>query len=428
MSRYAGWVDDTLLAALRRAVDAAPADLPLRLHLAGLLLDAGHRDEATALLAAALHQDAGNTDAQRLMLRALTGDPTSIDAPPTDRGSGRPGPPPAGPAPVDGADAAPEFDWAAAEAELLGARERTAPPDRGVDGGHRFGVEAVTLTLADVGGMDEAKKRIEAAFLAPLRNPELRRTFAKSLRGGLLLYGPPGCGKTFLARAMAGELGAGFLSVGIADILDPFQGVSERNLHDAFAEARRSAPCVLFFDEIDALGQRRSQARGTGMRNVVNQLLTELDGVGSVNDGVFVLGATNQPWDVDPALRRPGRFDRTVLVTPPDRDARMSVFGHHLRERPVVDVDLRALANASDGLSGADIAYACEVATEFALLDSIRAGVVRSVRMSDLQEALRTVPVSTSSWFESARNVVMFGDDDGTYRELRSYLKKAKKL
>src|SRR5262249_3283105 len=114
------------------------------------------------------------------------------------------------------------------------------------------------VTLADVGGLEEVKQRLDSAFLAPLRNPELRAFYGKSLRGGLLLYGPPGCGKTFLARAVAGELGAGFFALGLNDVLDMFMGESERRLHDAFEAARRAAPCVMFLDEIDALGQKRS--------------------------------------------------------------------------------------------------------------------------------------------------------------------------
>ena len=165
------------------------------------------------------------------------------------------------------------------------------------------------MTLDDVGGMRPVKDRLEAAFLAPLANPRLRKLYGKSLRGGLLLYGPPGCGKTFIARALAGELRAKYLSVGIADILDSYFGQTERNLHEAFQLARREAPCVLFFDEIDALGARRSQHQVSMMRGAVNQLLTELDGIDGANEGVFVLAATNQPWDVDPALKRPGRLD-----------------------------------------------------------------------------------------------------------------------
>jgi SpoVK/Ycf46/Vps4 family AAA+-type ATPase len=242
------------------------------------------------------------------------------------------------------------------------------------------------------------------------------------------MYGPPGCGKTFIARAIAGELGAKFLSVGLSDILDPYIGNSERNVHELFQQARREAPCVVFLDEIDALGQRRSMTRNNSMRGTVNQLLTELDGVDGSNDGVFVLAATNQPWDVDPALRRPGRFDRTVLVLPPDLPAREAIFRSHLANRPVEGINLGALAAASDGLSGADIAYVCEVAAERALMDSARSGVARLITMNDVRGALKEARPSISSWLDSARNVVLFGDGDGTYTELKEYLKKVKRL
>ncbi|MFZ2503782.1 MAG: ATP-binding protein, partial [Nocardioides sp.] len=287
-----------------------------------------------------------------------------------------------------------------------------------------FDVEHVGITLADVGGLHEVKDRLNASFLAPLANPELRQLYGKSLRGGLLLYGPPGCGKTFLAKAVAGELGAAFLHVSLADILDMYVGQSERNLHELFETARASAPCVLFLDELDAIGQKRSLTRNSGMRTTVNQLLAELDGVGSDNEGVFVLAATNHPWDVDPALRRPGRLDRTLLVLPPDHDAREAIFRTHLRDRPVEGIDLAVLAKKTDGFSGADIAHVCESAAENALLDSARTGRVRMIGMSDLEAALRVIRPSMGPWLESAHNVVMYANPDGEYDDLGRYLRK----
>ena len=322
-----------------------------------------------------------------------------------------------------------DFDWSAAEHQVQDVVQ-PAFVDGDADSTDQpfLDLERPVVTLADVGGMQSVKERLEAAFLAPLKNPELRRLYGKSLRGGLLLYGPPGCGKTFLARALAGELGASFLSIGLTDVLDMYIGNSEGNLHEAFQLARRQAPCVLFLDEVDALGQRRSQTHNSSMRGLVNQLLTELDGVSQSNENLFVLAATNQPWDVDPALRRPGRFDRTVLVLPPDTSAREAIFRSHLTDRPVEGIDAARLARASDGLSGADIAYVCELAAERALMDSVRSGTARTVTMRDLESALVEVHPSTGPWLETARNVVQFGDDDGTYAELRAFLKKSKRL
>ncbi|MGW2366241.1 ATP-binding protein [Streptomyces sp. NPDC001667] len=417
--------ESPLIMSLRTAVEAAPDDVPLRLHLAQLLLDAGLGQDAIAHVAAALQREPGNTEAQALMARAVA-------------------PPAAAPAPVPDAPAPTSYDWKRAENELSDVvppafvREEEAAevphPPLAADGddaddGSLWEVETGSVKLADVGGMYEVKERLEAAFLAPMRNPELRKLYGKSLRGGLLMYGPPGCGKTYIARAVAGELGARFMSVSISDVLDMWIGSSERNLRQLFETARRNSPCVLFLDEIDALGAKRSQVRHTGMRNTVNQLLTELDGVnGSANEGVFVLAATNHPWDVDTALRRPGRLDRMLLVLPPDQPAREGILHHHLKDRPVAGIDLAKLAKRTDGFSGADLQHLCESAAERALLDSVRTGRARMIEMADLLGALDHIRPSTGPWFSSARNVAQFANEGGAYDELLVYLKRKKML
>ena len=252
-------------------------------------------------------------------------------------------------------------------------------------------VQTSGVRLADVGGMTQVKQRLELAFLAPLRNPQLRAVYGKSLRGGLLLYGPPGCGKTFLARAVAGEMSARFISVSIADVVDMWLGRSERNLHEVFQAARRNAPCVLFLDEVDALGHKRSKLVSSGMRTLGNQLLAELDGVDAANEGVLVLAATNAPWDVDGALRRPGRLDRTLLVLPPDAVARAAILRYHLRERPIANIDLARLAAQTESFSGADLAHLCETAVEHVMQDAIASGEIRMIEQRDLEAAAREV-------------------------------------
>ncbi|WP_329367466.1 AAA family ATPase [Streptomyces sp. NBC_00669] len=418
--------ESPLLHALRQAVRSAPEQAEFRVALAEALINAGDADGAIVELGEALRLAPDSVPARQLMLRALSGG-TPAESVPAEK-------PDAG------------FDWPTAEAELRDVAPPPrftpapapppavpAPPPAAADdaredprGAPAHEVERPALTLADVGGLSDVKDRLQAAFLAPLRNPELRRLYGKSLRGGLLLYGPPGCGKTFVARAVAGELGASFVSVGIADVLDMWIGSSERNLSELFQLARRQAPCVLFFDEVDALGQRRSQTRNSTMRTTVNQFLAELDSVGSDNEGVFVLGATNAPWDVDPALRRPGRFDRTVLVLPPDAEARAEILRYHLRDRPIAGVDLASLVERTDGFSGADVAHLCESAAEIALMDAVRSGEARLMGMPDFDAALADARPSTGPWFDAARSVALFANEGGAYDDLAAYFKSHK--
>jgi SpoVK/Ycf46/Vps4 family AAA+-type ATPase len=391
-------VTEALIASLLKAIDAAPDDVVLRVHLAELLVDAGRGDEAVEHLAVVLAAQPGNEPARSLMARAM-----AVDEPRS-------------------------FDWDQAESQLRDVVppmfvQQTAEPAGPVEE-PAYDVERPEVRLSDVGGLADVKARLEAAFLAPLRNPGLRKLYGKSLKGGLLLYGPPGCGKTFLAKAVAGELGARFMSVSLADVLDMWIGQSERNVHELFELARRSAPCVLFLDEVDAIGQKRTQLRNSAMRSTVNQLLAELDGVGSDNEGVFVLAATNAPWDVDVALRRPGRLDRTLLVLPPDERAREAILRYHLRDRPVAGIDVGQLAKRSAGLTGADLAHVCETAAERALLDSARSDSVRMIEMADLEAALSEVRPSARAWFETARNVALFANESGEYDDLLRYLKK----
>ncbi|MFI0925275.1 ATP-binding protein [Streptomyces sp. NPDC021012] len=433
--------ESPLIRSLRAAVAAAPGDVPLRLHFAELLLAEGRGDEAVAEAAVALQHAPGDAGARALMMRAMGVPPVEPQKPaPVPEGPAAPLAPvpeePVGPpAPVSGETA---FDWDAAEQQvqdLVGPRFLDDPQADGAGGtagdAAAWDVDAPgAVRLADVGGMDEVKERLEAAFLAPMRNPELRRLYGKSLRGGLLLYGPPGCGKTFIARAVAGELGANFLTVSLSDVLDMWIGASEKNIHDIFETARRQAPCVVFLDELDALGAKRSRTHHSGLRNVVNQLLTELDGIasGAGNEGVFVLAATNVPWDVDIALRRPGRLDRTLLVLPPDAAAREAILRYHLRERPIEAVDLGKLVKATEDFSGADLAHVCETAAEAALLDSARTGSVRLITTKDLLGAAKQIKPSTEPWFAAARNVAMFANEGGLYDDLLAHLKRKRKL
>jgi SpoVK/Ycf46/Vps4 family AAA+-type ATPase len=415
--------DSDLIASLRAAVEAAPGDVTLRLHLAELLLAAGEREDALRELGRVLALEPGSEQALELIGTAQAPSESSATSSLADRPAVQEGP--------SSAESEDGVDWEHLERDFEGTVEPMFVEGAGpLPDVPAWDVEREQITLADVGGLAEVKERLELAFLAPLRNPELRRLYGKDLRGGLLLYGPPGCGKGFVARALAGELGAAFISVSINEVLDMWIGNSEQNLHEIFVVARRNAPSVVFFDEIDALGRRRSQLSNNAMRTTVNQLLSELDGIDSAaeNQNVFTLAATNQPWDIDPALRRPGRFDRTLLVLPPDEEAREAIFRTHLKDRPVAGIDLRKLARSCDGYSGADIRHVCDTAAEKALADSVRTGEVRMIEMGDLDAALKEVKPSVQPWFEMARNVVSFANKDGAYDDLLAYMKKRRML
>jgi SpoVK/Ycf46/Vps4 family AAA+-type ATPase len=404
-----------LIAGLARAVESSPDDASLRLHLAELLLATGQPFESVQHVAAVLATEPSCAHAQILMTEAL-----AQIAPATPGAQGEPSEP--------HETHAEALDWADAVEELEDvvptafADLADATPDSPYD------VEESWLRLTDVAGMTEVKKRLEAGFLAPMRNPELRRVYGKSLRGGLLLYGPPGCGKTFLARALAGEMAARFLAVSLPDVLDAQAGQSERNLTDIFDRARRNAPCVLFLDEIDALGNERSNLRNSGLRATVNRLLTEMDGVGKANDGVFVLGATSHPWDVDEALTRPGRLDRTLLVLPPDQPAREAIFRRCLSTRSVDEIDVEKLAEATRGLSGTDIARICESAAALALEDSAASGSARMIDMADLDAARSSLQPSLLPWFERARKVALVANGDGRYDDVLTYMRRRRML
>lgn len=391
--------DPQLIAALEAAVAADDRNVTLRCHLAELLADAGRHAEALQHAATVLQHEPGHLGASAVAAASAS---AIGSTPPTDV-------PGLAPPLPDTAD------------ELLD-QWATSEPVVEVEIGT---VSAPGVRLADVGGMDDVKRRLELSFLAPLRNPELSAQFGKSMRGGLVLWGPPGCGKTFVARALAGELGANFYEVGLSDVLDMWIGSSERNLRSIFDIARRNRPCLLFFDELDALGQKRTQLRAsTGMRGVVNQFLSELDGATNDNEAVFVLGATNHPWDVDSALLRPGRFDRMLLVLPPDAPAREAILHLHLRGKPVDRLDVRRVVKATAGLTGADLALVCEHATERAMDDSLRRGTVRPIGQDDLVDAVKHVRSTLGPWLEIARNVATYGNESGTYDDLLEYLRR----
>jgi len=256
-------------------------------------------------------------------------------------------------------------------------------------------VETPMVRWEDIGGLEEVKQELREAVEWPLKYPESFRRFGIEPPKGILLYGPPGCGKTLLAKAVATESEANFVSVKGPEVFSKWVGESERAIRELFRKARQVAPAVIFIDEIDALAPMRGLGVGDSMvtERVVSQLLTEVDGLEKL-EGVVVIGATNRPDIIDPALLRPGRFDRIIYVPPPDLKARLEIFKVHTKHMPLAeDVSLEKLAEMTEGYTGADIAAVCREAAITALRET---GKPTKVTMRHFEKALGKVKPSVS--------------------------------
>jgi transitional endoplasmic reticulum ATPase len=406
---------------LEEAVRALPENLALRRQLAGALEKAGDADRALEQFDAILSRSAGDAPALLGRARCLYEVGRHHEA-------------------LAAYDDAVAHDVGLADAAL---RERitraSADPrarirlvaegpgkdDKKTEAPAVGEVEKPSITFADVGGLDELKEKIRLRVLYPLKRPDLYKAFGKKVGGGLLLYGPPGCGKTFLARATAGEAGIHFVAVGIEEVLDMWLGQSEKKLHELFKTAREKAPAILFFDEVDSLGGRRSGLRHESYRTLVTQFLSELDGAGGQSEGVLVIGATNAPWDVDPAFRRPGRFGEVLFVPPPDLRARVEILKLKLAGKPIApDVDVTEIARATELSSGADLDHVVQSAIETALAESLRGGAVRNISTADLRAATKKLRPTTLEWFSTAKNFATYANDSGQFDEVLDYLKR----
>ncbi len=440
--------------ALREALRQSPDNVPLRQHLADSLLERGRADEAETEYRRALAQQPHHAPLKVGLARAFYQQGKNSEAFVVVEEVLKHRDPPAAARllharllfqagdvsrAVAQYKAAVEDDAALADADLaerLGIHE---DDDAGlesdvVDGKLRATwegdaaaplpeVERPKLKFSDVGGMADLKEEIRLKIIYPLQHKEMYEAYGKKIGGGILMYGPPGCGKTHLARATAGEIRAGFVAVGISDVLDMWIGSSERTLHETFERSRRSTPCVLFFDEVDALGARRSDMRQSAGRHLINQFLAELDGVQSSNDGLLILAATNAPWHLDPAFRRPGRFHRVLFVPPPDAAARQEILRIHLHGRPAKDIDFDHVAKKTDQFSGADLMSLVDRAVEAKLQEAMRTGTPQPLTTGDLVKAAKSHRPTTSEWFSTARNHALYANQGGIYDDILKYLK-----
>ena len=443
--------DETVLA-LREAVRACPDNLPLRRHLADVLLDAGRAAEAEQEYCVVLRGQPGDAGLKlRLAGAYLQQDKSSHALVIVEELLRSPATPPAAylvhsrllMRAGDREAAAGQYRRAIEEDSSLADRaiEKELGLDRQVEGrdevvGDRIRlshavsepgcdgvVEKPTINFDDVGGMEAIKEEIRVKIIHPLDHPDLYAAYGKPIGGGILLYGPPGCGKTLLARGTAGEIRASFVSVNIDAVLEMWLGQSERNLHQFFDYARRHKPCVLFFDEVDAIAAKREELKYSAGRQVINQFLAELDGVRSSNEGVLILAATNAPWHLDPAFRRPGRFDRVIVVPPPDEPARVTILNILVKGKPVRELDCQEVARQTEGYSGADLAAVVDLAVEGKLREAVRGGTRSHLTTADLLAAVKATRPSTREWSAMARNYVLYANQSGIYDDVARYLK-----
>ncbi|XP_019852878.1 PREDICTED: transitional endoplasmic reticulum ATPase-like isoform X3 [Amphimedon queenslandica] len=294
-------------------------------------------------------------------------------------------------------------------------------------------VEVPTVTWNDVGGLDEVKRELQELVQYPVEHPEKFLQFGMTPSKGVLFYGPPGCGKTLLAKAIANECQANFISIKGPELLTMWFGESEANVRDVFDKARQAAPCVLFFDELDSIAKSRGGNVGDGggaADRVINQVLTEMDGMNSKKN-VFIIGATNRPDIIDPAILRPGRLDQLIYIPLPDEKSRVSILKANLRKSPIAqDIDLEFLAKKTEGFSGADLTEICQRACKLAIRESIEAEIRREREMRDnpsheIEMEEDAVPEIRKDHFEEA---MKFARRSVTDNDIRKYEAFAQKL
>lgn len=448
--------DDSAIQALREALKHSPDNIPLRRHLADSLLKLGRADEAEAEFQELVRQQPGNqeqrvalancffqqgkysaamvivedlvakrgTSASAYLLHArLLLQQGDIGFAVTEYKAAI-----AEDASVRDNDLAARLGISAEEqSEVVDGKLRaTWEGDDPAPKASDSQVERPRIGFNDVGGMSALKEEIRMKIIYPLLHADMFKAYGKTIGGGILMYGPPGCGKTHLARATAGEIGAGFLSIGIHDVLDMWIGSSEKALHGLFQTARNNQPSVMFFDEVDALGASRSDMKTSAGRHLINQFLAELDGTEASNEGVLVLAATNAPWNLDSAFRRPGRFDRIIFVPPPDREGRAEVLRLLLTGKPVSNIDHDAVAKKTEEYSGADLKAVVDQCIEGKLQQAMKTGRPEPIETRDLLAAAKNVRPSTKDWFASARNYALYSNQSGLYDDILKYLKLTK--
>jgi transitional endoplasmic reticulum ATPase len=261
--------------------------------------------------------------------------------------------------------------------------------------------EKPDVRLDDVAGLEDVKEQIRIKMVYPFTHPRQAERFKIKRGGGILLYGPPGTGKTMIAKAVASEIDAAFFTVRPSEIMSKWVGEAEQNIDKLFSAARQHDRAVIFIDEVESLIPKRSQSGSTVMQRVVPQILAEMEGFGkevtSDKRALLFIGATNEPWSLDYAVMRPGRFDEKIYVPLPGLEARKQILALHLKGKPLAqDVSLEELAKTLEGYSGADIRRICEKASDIPFVESVKTGEERNIEVRDLLTAIHEVKPSVS--------------------------------
>jgi transitional endoplasmic reticulum ATPase len=277
--------------------------------------------------------------------------------------------------------------------------------------------EKPNIKFTDIGGLDSVKEELKKAIIYPFTHKKLYEYYNQKPGGGVLLYGPPGCGKTMIAKAAACECGADFINVETSTIMSKWVGESEKSIKNIFDMARGCERAIIFFDEFDAVGGRRSEIEDYAKR-IVNELLQQMDGM-TKNDNILVLAATNEPWAIDPALRRPGRLKKLIFIPPPDLDARKAIFEIYLKKLPVeADIDAKYLAGVTQGFSGADISAVCSDASEIPLQEALLGKEQRKLVRKDFEQVMSGRRSSIIPWIRMAIEQVKRIREEDLFGEL----------
>ncbi|MBP1909065.1 AAA family ATPase [Methanolobus bombayensis] len=299
-----------------------------------------------------------------------------------------------------------------------GKKSRTNSDDSSLSKNDVFLKEVPDIGFSEIGGLEDVKEEIRKAIIYPFTHKELYQMYGQKAGEGILLYGPPGCGKTMMAKAAAKECGADFISVKTSSIVSKWVGASEKNVKQVFDIARNEERSIIFFDEIDSIASRRSESEDYAKR-VVNELLAQMDGVDTASDNLLVLAATNEPWAIDPALRRPGRFSKLVFVPEPDLDAREAILKIHLKKRPIdEDIDIKHLAELTRSYSGADLAAICKEAADIPLGEALKGGETRKIELRDFETVLEKRKPSIVSWYIEARSAIQKSGEEEVFAEI----------